>query len=176
MQFKKEDQEMEEVERIHRAQLEDVPVELIHRIQTLLPVKEAVCMCVLSKSWLNAWSTTPTLRFRPPRKLLRKQQLISYTDLINRTLQRYLRDNIPITSFDLHFRFINQESLPFVNKWVHNVASRSSSLKELYLTISVLESITLPDELFLGENLDTIIVKADPHFFLHHFLFMRNEC
>ncbi|XP_071712384.1 F-box/LRR-repeat protein At3g03360-like [Rutidosis leptorrhynchoides] len=165
---------MKEVERIHGPQLEDIPVDLIHRIQTLLPVKEAARMCVMLKSWLHAWSTTTTLRFHPPKKLLSKQQLKTYIDLINHTLQRYRVNNIPITSFDLHFRIINQESLPFVNKWIHAVASRSS-LKELYLTISVLESITLPDELFLGENLDTVSVKADPHFLFWHSLFMRNN-
>ncbi|GKA60922.1 putative F-box/LRR-repeat protein isoform X2 [Tanacetum coccineum] len=38
-----------------------VPVELIHHIQSLLPKKEAARTCVLSKSWLHAWSTIPTL-------------------------------------------------------------------------------------------------------------------
>nr|GEX77190.1 zinc finger, CCHC-type [Tanacetum cinerariifolium] len=35
-------------------QLEDLP-ELIHRIQSLLSVKEAAQTCILSKSWLHAW-------------------------------------------------------------------------------------------------------------------------
>ncbi|XP_071712375.1 F-box/LRR-repeat protein At5g02910-like [Rutidosis leptorrhynchoides] len=168
---------MREVERIHRPQLKDVPAELIHRIQMLLPVKEAGRTCVLSKSWMHAWSTIPTLRFRPPRKDLSKRQLIRYTDLINRTLQRYRMDNIPITSFDLHFRILNQKSISFANLWIQTVASRSC-LKELYLTLSALEeeSITLPDELFSGENLETISVKADDTLFIvRHSLLISNN-
>ncbi|GJS83515.1 retrovirus-related pol polyprotein from transposon TNT 1-94 [Tanacetum coccineum] len=55
---------MDEAKRIkvtHTSQLEAVP-ELIHHIQSLLPVKEAARTCVLSKSWLHALSTNPTLR------------------------------------------------------------------------------------------------------------------
>nr|GEV21695.1 hypothetical protein [Tanacetum cinerariifolium] len=53
---------------IRTAQLEYVP-ELIHRIQKLLPVEEAACTCILSKSWLHAWSTIPTVRFPPKPKV-----------------------------------------------------------------------------------------------------------
>nr|GEX14065.1 retrovirus-related Pol polyprotein from transposon TNT 1-94 [Tanacetum cinerariifolium] len=42
----------------------DVPVELLlQRIQSLLPPKDAASTCILSKSWLRAWSTIPNLRF-----------------------------------------------------------------------------------------------------------------
>ncbi|XP_071712385.1 putative F-box/LRR-repeat protein At5g02930 [Rutidosis leptorrhynchoides] len=121
---------------------------MINRIQSFLPAKEAGRTCVLSKSWLHDWSTIPKnhLRFRPPLKLLSTQQLKTYSESINCTLQR----------------------------WIHTVAS-GSSLKELYLTISVLESIALPYEIFLGENLETISVKADPYFFLYHSLLMSNN-
>ncbi|GJQ94564.1 peroxisomal membrane protein 11B [Tanacetum coccineum] len=61
-------------------QLEDLP-ELIHRIQSLLPAKEAARTCILSKSWLHAWSTIPTLRFPC-------QSLTSYNKLIDSTLMR----------------------------------------------------------------------------------------
>ncbi|GKB86215.1 F-box protein-like protein, partial [Tanacetum coccineum] len=36
--------------------------------QSLLPAKDAAQTCILSKSWLNAWSTIPALRF--PRQLV----------------------------------------------------------------------------------------------------------
>ncbi|GKG34801.1 F-box/LRR-repeat protein, partial [Tanacetum coccineum] len=47
---------------IHTHQLEDVH-ELIHQIYSLLSVKEATRTCILSKSWLHAWSTIPSLKF-----------------------------------------------------------------------------------------------------------------
>lgn len=153
---------MEEVKRIkliRTPQLEDVP-ELIYRIQTLLPVNEAARTCVLNKSWLHAWSTIPTLRFHQSLKLSTDQQK-KYQKLICRTLQRYRRDNIPVTSFDLHFGIVNQKSAFLGKKWVRTVASRSC-LKELHLTISVnYASFKLPDELLISENLDIISVKSD---------------
>nr|GEW03915.1 hypothetical protein [Tanacetum cinerariifolium] len=48
----------------------DVPSELIQHIQTLLPAKEDIPneliprTCVLSKSWLHAWSTIPAPQLR----------------------------------------------------------------------------------------------------------------
>ncbi|GJZ92896.1 hypothetical protein Tco_0664961 [Tanacetum coccineum] len=46
---------------MRRQQLEDVP-ELIQQIQSLLPADQAARTCVVSKSCLHAFSTTPTLR------------------------------------------------------------------------------------------------------------------
>ncbi|GKD78409.1 hypothetical protein Tco_1341030, partial [Tanacetum coccineum] len=46
---------------IRTQRLEDVP-ELINKIQSLLGRKEAARTCVLSKSWLYAWSKIPNLR------------------------------------------------------------------------------------------------------------------
>lgn len=119
-------------------QLEDVPVELIHRLQSMLPVKQAARTCVLSKSWLHAWSTIPTLRFPMQRSLTKSQ--------INLILERYHENNIPIESFDLQFEIRYQESAFLVEKWIRLVASKSSCLKELSLSIWVagIDLFTLP--------------------------------
>ncbi|GJT58543.1 transcription factor DIVARICATA-like protein [Tanacetum coccineum] len=46
---------------------EDVlPVELLQRVQSLLPLKDAASTCILSKSWLRAWYTIPNLQFILP--------------------------------------------------------------------------------------------------------------
>nr|GEX02571.1 hypothetical protein [Tanacetum cinerariifolium] len=132
-------------------QLEDLP-ELIHRIQSLLSVKEAAQTCILSKSWLHAWSTIPTLRF--PRSLT------YYDKLIDSTLVRYHRDNLPIQCFDLVFDITNQESASLANKWIFRVSSKSA-LKELFLRIWVrIDSFTLPDEIFSSANLNEIKISA----------------
>ncbi|GJT95088.1 F-box/LRR-repeat protein [Tanacetum coccineum] len=121
-------------------QLEDLP-ELIHRIQSLLPAKEAARTCILSKSWLHACSTIPTLRFPC-------QSLTSYNKLIDSTLVRYHRDNLPIQCFDLVFDIRDQKSASLANKWIFGVASKSA-LKELFLSIWVeIDSFTLPDDIF----------------------------
>nr|XP_043635935.1 F-box protein At5g03100-like [Erigeron canadensis] len=57
-----------------------LPTELMHRIQSLLSAKEAGRTCVLSKSWLHAWSTIPSLRFPDDHPVT--------TDVIYNTIQR----------------------------------------------------------------------------------------
>nr|GEV76818.1 hypothetical protein [Tanacetum cinerariifolium] len=133
-------------------QLEDLP-ELIHRIQSLLPANEAARTCILSKSWLDAWSTIPTLRF--PR-----QSLMYYNKLIDSTMVRYHRDNLPIQCFNLIFIIRDQNSASLANKWISGVASKSA-LKELFLCIRVgIDSFTLPDEIFSSANLYEIKIAA----------------
>ncbi|GJT57433.1 F-box protein-like protein, partial [Tanacetum coccineum] len=73
--------------------------ELIHRIQSLLPVKEATRSCKLSKWWLRAWSTIPTVRLSSPdNKYLTDEQETYYKNLIHRTLQSQNLDTISVTA------------------------------------------------------------------------------
>ncbi|XP_023773266.1 F-box/LRR-repeat protein At5g02910 [Lactuca sativa] len=137
-----------------RREVEDV-VELMHRIQARLAVKEAARTSVLSKSWLHAWSTIPTLRFYVGRG--KSMKLVD----VDHTLIRYLRDNIPIESFELKMDMQNQESASHAEKWIGFVATKTS-LKEFSLSVYLkgASSFTLPDELLLGENLTKIRVGA----------------
>nr|GEX10042.1 phosphoribosylglycinamide formyltransferase, chloroplastic [Tanacetum cinerariifolium] len=57
----REDEEAMASNLIHTKRLEDFP-ELINKIQSMLESKEAARTCVLSKSWLHAWSMIPNLR------------------------------------------------------------------------------------------------------------------
>ncbi|GJW65324.1 hypothetical protein Tco_0117208 [Tanacetum coccineum] len=84
-------------------------------------------------------------------------------NLIDCTLQRYLRDNIPIQSFDLNIIIADTMSTFLVGKWIRSIAIKSC-LKELNLTIFCYSnySYAFPDEIFSGENLDTVRVKACP--------------
>ncbi|GJZ58282.1 F-box protein-like protein, partial [Tanacetum coccineum] len=180
---------------IPKKRLEDFP-ELMHCIQSLLPIEEAARTSILSKSWLYAWSTNPTLRFSDAIMLFSKQpetrfrKLIDNTLLkdlrnniqsdrssegarifskqpqnkfrnnISRTLRRYFKDNIPMESFNLEIYIQDKQGASHTNKWIRDVASRSC-VKELYLTIGVkIPSLTLPDEIFSGANLNTISVRA----------------
>lgn len=79
-------------------------------------------------------------------------------------MQRYIRDNIPIESFDLEliddFDFKQDVSSTLMKKWIQFVASLSS-LKELNLTVDVNTfSSLLSDEIFSGENLKSISVRV----------------
>ena len=89
--------------------LEHLPSELIHHIQSLLPAKDATRTCVLSKLWLHVWSTIPTLRFTTcaTDEHLTKEEEMNYIKLIDRTLLRYLNDNMSIECFHLHLDIYN---------------------------------------------------------------------
>ncbi|XP_071712389.1 putative F-box/LRR-repeat protein At3g58880 [Rutidosis leptorrhynchoides] len=142
-----------------RSQQKDVPVELIQHIQSLLPLKEAACTCVLSKTWSHAWSTIPHLRFHKTSKFLNEEKDRDYMKLIDRTMFRYVQDNIPIESFDLKLDF-NAASL--ANKWIRTVASQSC-LKELSLEIWIVKGnnrFMLLDDIFSGINLLTMSVRV----------------
>nr|GEW97087.1 hypothetical protein [Tanacetum cinerariifolium] len=143
---------------IHTKRLEDFP-ELINKIQSLLESKEAARTCVLSKSWLHAWSMIPNLRFGYSTMHYTNER--NYMNLIDSTLQRYLRDHIPIQSFDLNIMIADSMSTFLVGKWIRSIAIKSR-LKELNLTIACYSngSYSFPDEIFSGENLDTVRVKA----------------
>ncbi|KAI3510197.1 hypothetical protein L1887_25728 [Cichorium endivia] len=90
-----------------RRQLEDIP-DLIHHIQSLLPVKEAARTSVLSKSWLHAWSTIPILRFREALSSVSEKQERDLLKVFDRTLIRYMDDNLPINSIDHKIYIENQ--------------------------------------------------------------------
>ncbi|GKB20367.1 F-box protein-like protein [Tanacetum coccineum] len=150
---------------------EDLPNELIHLIQSLLPAKDAARTCVLSKSWQHAWSNIPALRFTTCLfdDHATKEDEIRYINSIDHTLLRYFNDNMSIDCFHLHLD-IEKLSLPsHVEKWLQALASRIC-LKELSLTIcgkkvrtktSMLGWLTIPDEIFSCENLDSISLRVE---------------
>ncbi|XP_071712342.1 putative F-box/LRR-repeat protein At5g41840 [Rutidosis leptorrhynchoides] len=151
------------MEEVQRSQPGDLPVELIQHIQLLLPVKEAARTCVLSKTWSHAWSTIPHLRFHVTSKFRNEEKERSYIKFMDRTMSKYVKDNIPIQSFDLELTDMKLASLAF--KWIPNVASQSC-FKHLTITICHNESdskLILPDEIFSGKNLHTLSLQ-DYHF------------
>nr|GEU78209.1 hypothetical protein [Tanacetum cinerariifolium] len=129
-------------------------------------VKEAACTCVLSKSWLHAWTTIPMLRFNQSIMLLK--QLDDYINLIDRTLLRYFEHDIPVASFDLKFIIKDQESASLVEKmieqWIRGLAPKRC-FNELCITYTDecwrIIKFTLPDEIFSGVNITTISVTVE---------------
>ncbi|CAI9273782.1 unnamed protein product [Lactuca saligna] len=139
-----------------RTQAEDAP-ELMQNIQSRLPVKEAARTCVLSKSWLHAWSTIPILRFD-----VRRGKSMKLVDG-DRTLMRYLRDNTPIERFDLMIDIESQESASHVEKWIGAIATKSC-LREMSLSIDIAllrTSLTLPDEILSELYLNGVRISEE---------------
>ncbi|GKC47822.1 pleckstrin domain superfamily protein [Tanacetum coccineum] len=159
---------------IHKQRLGDVP-ELIHLIQLALPTKDASRTCILSKSWLHAWSTILAIRFSPSVDSLRKKQhQRKYMRWIYRTLLRYHQDNLPITSLNLQLCI--HTALRSAYKLIMEATNSKSrsSLNELHLAILSTTSFTFPDEIFSSENLHTLRLKLiyltrlrNPRYSLH---------
>ncbi|GJT18448.1 F-box protein-like protein [Tanacetum coccineum] len=148
---------------------DDVPKELIHLIQSFLPPKDAARTCVLSKSWLHAWSTVNTLRFAKCGHLTLQEQ-IDYINCIDHTLLRYLNQNLSIDCFHLHLHIHNLSFLPYpLDNWFQALTAFSySTLKELSLTMCGVKVytldrgwLTLPDAIFSFQNLDILSLRAD---------------
>ncbi|GKA41833.1 retrovirus-related pol polyprotein from transposon TNT 1-94 [Tanacetum coccineum] len=146
----------------------DVPNELIHRIQSLFPANDAARTCVLSKTWLHAWSTINTLRFAKcvPHGQLTMQGQIDYIKCINRTLLRHHNENTSIECFHLQLDDIHNSSLLYpLENWFQALAF-TNCIKELSLTMcsikvhtnvnEVIGWLTLPDAIFSYEKLDIL--------------------
>ncbi|XP_071712293.1 putative F-box/LRR-repeat protein At5g02930 [Rutidosis leptorrhynchoides] len=132
----------------------DVPVELIQRIQTLLPVEEAARTCVLSKTWSHSWSTIPHLRFDQTLWFLDEEKERDYIKFMYRTMSRYVQDNIPIESFDLKLDDLQSVSVPY--EWIRTVVA--ARLKELSINTSS-EFYILLGEIFSGKYLHTLSIE-----------------
>ncbi|XP_071712343.1 FBD-associated F-box protein At5g60610-like [Rutidosis leptorrhynchoides] len=149
---------MEKMQR--RSQCGDVPVELIQRIQSLLAVKEAARTCVLSKTWSQAWSTIPRLRFHLTLAFPNEEKERDYIKFMDRTMSKYIQHNIPIESLKL--KLDNHFASHFFNKWISTVAAQCC-LRELYIRIFCNESdskLILSDEIFSGKILHTLSLRG----------------
>ncbi|XP_071712348.1 putative F-box/FBD/LRR-repeat protein At4g13965 [Rutidosis leptorrhynchoides] len=142
---------MEEVQRSSPS--ENVPVDLIHRIQSMLPVEEAARTCVLSKTWSHAWSTIPHLRFHLTSEFANEEKERDYIKFMDRTMSKYAQHNIPIESLKLKLN--NKLASHLANKRIPTVAAQSC-LKELSIRIESDSDLILPDEIFFGKNLHTL--------------------
>ncbi|GJV80640.1 putative F-box/FBD/LRR-repeat protein [Tanacetum coccineum] len=164
-------------------QLEHVPNVLIHHILSLLPSKDATRTCVLSKSWLHAWSAIPTIRFTAcmPDEHATQEEVIDYIKLIDRTLLRHLNNNMPIECLHIDLDIRNLSFSSLAEKWFQSLAF-TNCLKELSLTICGKETdwrymipkcLKIPGEIFSCENLNTISLTAD-HFSRSHVMVNMN--
>ncbi|CAN6241677.1 unnamed protein product [Urochloa humidicola] len=54
-------------------QLSALPDELLHRVLSLLPSRQAVHTTVLSKRWIDLWRSMPALNLSPQHQRIRSQ-------------------------------------------------------------------------------------------------------
>nr|XP_019071178.2 F-box/LRR-repeat protein At4g14103-like [Solanum lycopersicum] len=85
---------------------------LIQKILCCLSFKEATRMSILSKTWLQEWSTLPNLEFTI-------NCWEGNINTANTAMERYRKGKIPIQKFELVESFANsREDFPLIDKWL----------------------------------------------------------
>ncbi|KAH0745622.1 hypothetical protein KY285_007279 [Solanum tuberosum] len=108
--------------------ISDLPTEILHQILSLLPIKTAARTAVLSKPWLKACYTNPYLCFdqydsEPPRLHNFHDQFVT---IVDNTLERYRRENLQISAFNLRISFSDQTDCDsLIDKWLDIIAQKS---------------------------------------------------
>ncbi|KAK1372663.1 hypothetical protein POM88_028856 [Heracleum sosnowskyi] len=131
------------------AQQEDriskLPDELLCRILSELDSGEAVQTCVLSKRWVNVWTTLPCLNYAPNQRL---GDVYYYSENFVTNFLKYRDQQSVITTFKVDFRFMyiiildyalahNVENLRirnYENYW-GSTCLNSAFIKTLHLTL-----------------------------------------
>ncbi|KAK4731887.1 hypothetical protein R3W88_024875 [Solanum pinnatisectum] len=101
---------------------------LIQKMFCLISFKEASKMSILSKSWLQAWSTLPNLEFF----VNCWQGWVAHINIVDTIMERYGKGKIPIEKFELSVFFADSTQLfPLIDKWL--LVALQNGVKELIL-------------------------------------------
>ncbi|KAL3634902.1 hypothetical protein CASFOL_021956 [Castilleja foliolosa] len=157
--------------------LSQLPQPVLHNILSLLPQRDAIRTCVLSKSWRYLWHGRFIVEFwEPYNRFTTKNEFWPFLD---KTLQRYLDQNLSLQKFLVYIIYevdfvLLQKWIPLVimNMGVRSltlnlswstkaylplplVVFQSESLVELHLTLCDLNTLKSTDNIMLN-NLQTL--------------------
>ncbi|KAM3327051.1 hypothetical protein P3S67_002177 [Capsicum chacoense] len=95
-----------------RATTDILPECLIQKILCFLSYEEAIKMRILSKTWLQAWSTLHNLELK-----------VDYPDnmkkVVDNVMERYWKEKIPIEKLELsQYHNDSHEVFPLIDKWL----------------------------------------------------------
>ncbi|KAL3642202.1 hypothetical protein CASFOL_013017 [Castilleja foliolosa] len=137
--------------------ISQLPQPLLHDILCLLSQKEAVQTSVLSKSWRYLGSTRPNLDFQDSFFRGKKEKLPSFVD---KTLQRYHDQKLPIQELRLAMSGVNPKSISFLKKWIPivllNMGVKTFSLTFLSTYHIKSAKFKLPHVVFQSETLQSL--------------------
>ncbi|KAL3635004.1 hypothetical protein CASFOL_022058 [Castilleja foliolosa] len=161
--------------------LSQLPQPILHHILSLLSQKEAVQTSVLSKSWRYLWHGRFSVEFRGDDLCLNKKKKKKIWCFVDKTLQRYLDQNLSLQKFffdiecEVDFELLQKwipvlimnmglRSLSLIFDWNHNstidfplplVVFQSESLVELHLQWCNLNTLK-PTDCVMLNNLQTL--------------------
>lgn len=149
--------------------ISDLPPEILHEILSHLSIKTTIWTSVLSKTWLIACSMNPHLNFHIYENFqrwsfgsfygerLRLNQFYGkFLKFIDTTLERYLRENLHISTFRLYISYQSDVN-DRLDKWVDIVTQKRVSHFALLLNSifrgNYSERYSLSDAVFAMESL-----------------------
>ncbi|KAL8523369.1 hypothetical protein ACS0TY_013360 [Phlomoides rotata] len=101
---------------VHRDRLSGLPLSLIHHILSFLPMRDVVSTTLLSKGWVDLWTTVPCLNFCEDNRIRRERSWIQ--NFVNRAL--ILWNGVRILKFKIDVKSSYDSSLVCVsdvNAW-----------------------------------------------------------
>ncbi|KAL5704922.1 hypothetical protein ACHQM5_023280 [Ranunculus cassubicifolius] len=128
--------------------LTGLPIELLHTIFQLMPIKDIVRTSVLSTAWRNRWMYNPHLVFDTCSipVLVEGQRTISYLECVNQVLFLH---NADVSRFEI--RDYPKHGSTYFDRWIRILGRKS--VKELILHFLRGCRYTLPSSLFSCQNL-----------------------
>jgi len=124
----------------------DLPVEIMQKILSDLPTKEAVATSVLSKSWVDKWTSINKIDLELDEVAPEKRQ--QFIDFVEKLLE--VCNTSSLKKFSLLFE-VGTEA-PRVTKWLNVFVN--PNIEELNLELyTVKEPLVLPDQFFTSEKL-----------------------
>ncbi|KAL3634861.1 hypothetical protein CASFOL_021915 [Castilleja foliolosa] len=127
--------------------LSQLPQPILHSILSLLPQKDAIQTCVLSKSWRYLWHGRLNVEFDEVDHRLNKE----FWSFVDKTLQRYLDQNLSLRKFLVYI--IYEVDLVLLQKWIP-LLIMNMGVRSLSLTFPwSIEAYPLPLAVFQSESL-----------------------
>ncbi|XP_049407611.1 putative F-box protein At1g49610 [Solanum stenotomum] len=133
-----------------------LPECLIQKILCFLSYTEATRMRILSKTWLQAWSTLPNLDFTTNR--WEGNTMVDYSQLVDTIMERYRKGKIPIERFEL-LENINDSHkdfyFPLIDKWLD--IALQNGVKDLFLQFTSYPTPILT--ILAGKSLRELVLR-----------------
>ncbi|KAG8370074.1 hypothetical protein BUALT_Bualt14G0079800 [Buddleja alternifolia] len=136
----------------------ELPEAIIQQIQSLLNGKQAARTSVVSKSWYNAWLTSPNLDFDQRNFQKRRigdsqsEAAERFPNFVKKTMKRYQELNLKIVKFRLWMRFTKPDLVSLANESI--IKALKMGVNDLSLDFFPHDgSYVLPNEVLETESL-----------------------
>ncbi|GFP90319.1 F-box/LRR-repeat protein at4g14096 [Phtheirospermum japonicum] len=130
-----------------------LPESIIQHIQSFLNKKQAAQTALLSKSWRNAWSTSPNLDLDQRNFPNPGQIAAAFSEFANKTMQRYLESNLKIEKFSLWMKSTEGDRDPLLANELISKALRMGVHDLNFEIHPPIDTFVLPDEVLGAETL-----------------------